>query len=171
MSECVEVRKQRAAFLALELPESREREVRAHLRGCDSCRSDFVGEDPVLAFSLRMPEAGISPADEDEFVQGVLAGIRHRTTERRLRRWRSGWWAGAAAAVLVVVALGSGRARLGSWRDSRPANVDRHELRAGGPMEPALIEVEGRGVRLYQLTTGGDRPVAVAFVVDPNVEL
>jgi hypothetical protein len=40
-------------------------------------------------------------------------------------------------------------------------------------MEPAFVEVDNAGVRLYQLTptTNSHKAIQVAFIVDPRLEL
>lgn len=171
MKQCAAIQATRAAFVALELPMAREEEVREHLRGCGACLAHYLNAEPALVFSLRMPDGGVGRDDEEEFVQGVLTGVRQRRVEQRLGRWRSWWRVGAAAAVLVVAVLGSGRLFMATEERPELTVADHQPAHRVDPVEPLFIEVEGKGVRLYQLTTGGERPVPVAFVVDPSVEL
>ncbi|HNX49091.1 MAG TPA: zf-HC2 domain-containing protein [Thermoanaerobaculaceae bacterium] len=167
MRGCAEVTSLLPAFVGLDLPPAEESEVREHLRGCAACRDRYAEAEPTLAFSLAL---AVAPAREDDlFVPGVLAGIRQRRVERQARSHRR-WWMGAAAAVVLAV-LGSTATyyRLQGGPTTPPAIV------AEGPaqMGPALVEVDGDGVRLYQLTVPGRdaSEVQVAFIVNPQLEL
>jgi len=170
-TDCVKIKGVRAAFVALDLPEAEEREVREHVRTCESCRSEFVLAESALLFALRATGGSTAFGDEEDFVKGVMTGIRQRNVEQRVERRGSVWRAGAAAAVLLVVALGSGRLLMSPAREARMAVVDQVLVQDAETADPVFFEVEGRGVRLYQYTTGGERPIPVAFVVDPSVEL
>lgn len=167
MRACSEVMALRERFVALELGPDDERDVREHLGACPVCRRSFLAVEPSLALSL---ELGAAPVVEDEpFVAGVLAGIRQRRLER-CTRGRRRWWAGmAAAAALAVMVAAATLLRLERGGAASPQIV----AESVQPGEPALVEVEGDGLRLYQLTaTGADGvEVQVAFVVDPGLEL
>jgi predicted anti-sigma-YlaC factor YlaD len=167
MRGCAEVSSLLEAFLGLDLGVAEEGEVREHLRTCSACRERYVAAEPTLALSLILAAA---PAREDDlFATGVMAGIRQRRVERQVRSHRQ-WWVGMAAAVTLAV-LGSTATflRLQGGTPTVPAVV------AEGPtsVEPAFVEVEGEGVRLYQLTlpSRNARDVQVAFIVDPQLEL
>lgn len=167
MRECAEVSSLLGAFVGLDLGAAEESEVREHLRTCAACRELYVAAEPTLALSLVMAAA---PAPQDDlFVSAVLAGIRQRRVERQVRSHRR-WWVGMAAAVALVV-LGSTATfmRLQGGDTTAPAII------AEGPtsVAPAFVEVEGEGVRLYQLTPPSQnaRDVQVAFIVDPRLEL
>ena len=165
MISCREVARLKGAFLALELDAGAEDELRAHLAGCGSCRAAIDAREPVLALARRLGEI---PGEEDEsFVAEVLAGVRQRRVERSLLRRRA--WLGAAAAVLIAM--------LGGWVTLRPslgpratvASVD--AAAAPAPTDAAFVEVEGEGVRLYQLTPASQDAVQVVFIIDPRLEL
>jgi predicted anti-sigma-YlaC factor YlaD len=167
MRGCAEVTSVLEAFVGLDLGVAEEGEVREHLRGCAGCRELYVAAEPTLALSLAMAAAA-GPQD-DFFATGVMAGIRQRRVERQMRSHRR-WWVGMAAAVTLAV-LGSTVTflRLQGGTPAAPMVV------AEGPVavEPAFVEVEGDGVRLYQLTSPSRnaRDVQVAFIVDPQLEL
>lgn len=167
MRPCSEVVGLRDVFVALELEPGVEREVRAHLESCRSCRDAFLAAEPSLALSLGLAAA---PAMEDDlFVPQVLSGIRLRRVERRARGHQR-WWIGmAAAAVLAVLGSTTAYLRLQRGAAAPPAVV----AESPAPVEPASLEVEGADVRLYQLTARGadGKDVQVAFVVDPRLEL
>ncbi|MCU0291893.1 MAG: zf-HC2 domain-containing protein [Thermoanaerobaculaceae bacterium] len=167
MSGCAEVIRRLDAFVGLDLLAAEEAEVRDHLRACAVCRNRYVAAEPALALSLSLAAA---PAPEDDlFVSGVLAGIRQRRVERQAAGHRR-WWLGAAAAVLLA-AMGSTVVflRLQGGNVTPPAVI------AEGPaaVELASVEVDGEGVRLYQLTVPSRdaRDVQVAFIVNPQLEL
>ncbi|MGV8041143.1 MAG: anti-sigma factor family protein [Thermoanaerobaculaceae bacterium] len=167
MRACSEVLAFRERFIALELEPGAEREVREHLGGCPACRQVFVAAEPSLAVSLVLAAAPV--AEDEPFVAEVLSGIRQRRLERRTGRQRRWWMGMAAAAVLAIVGSTATYLRLHGGAAVSPTIV------AASPeqVEPALVEVEGDGLRLYQLTaTGPDgAEVQVAFVVDPSLEL
>lgn len=167
MRACSEVLAIRERFIALELEPGVEREVREHLGGCPACRQAFVAAEPSLVMSLALATA--PPAEDEPFVTEVLSGIRQRRLERRSGGPRR-WWIGvAAAAVLAIMGSTATYLRLqgGSGVPSTVVAENAEQV------EPALVEVEGDGLRLYQLTaTGPDgAEVQVAFVVDPSLEL
>lgn len=167
MSGCAEVTTRRDAFIGLELQGAEEAEVRDHLRTCAACRDRYVAAEPTLAFSLSLAAA---PAPEDDlFVSGVLAGIHQRRVERQAAGHRR-WWLGAAAAVLLAV-MGSTAVvlRLQGGGTTAPSTI----AEGSTPVELASVEVEGEGIRLYQLTVPSRdaRDVQVAFIVNPQLEL
>lgn len=167
MKACSDVLALRERFLALELEPETERRVREHLAGCAACRERFLAAEPALALSL--PLAAVPMVEDEPFVAEVLSGIRQRRMERRLGGKRRWWLSLAAAAVLAIAGSTLTWVRLHGPNAPSPTVVaDRPE-----PVEPALVEVEGDGLRLYQLTvTGPDGAAAqVAFVVDPSLEL
>jgi len=80
-------------------------------------------------------------------------------------------WLAAAAAVLVVVGGGTLAVRLRV--PATPTSVAERPGAEAAAVEPAFVQVEGEGVRLYQVhpTTPEGRSLRVAFVVDPRLEL
>ncbi|HPC83210.1 MAG TPA: hypothetical protein P5234_07530 [Thermoanaerobaculaceae bacterium] len=166
MKACSEVLALGERFVALELEPDLESKVRDHLAACSTCRAALVATEPALAVSLAL--AAVPPDEDERFVGEVLSGIRQRRLERQTRGRRR-WWLGVAAAAAVAVA-GSTATFLRLHGGATSPAVVAESLE---PTEPALVEVEGEGVRLYQLTAsspgGGD--VQVAFVVDPGLEL
>lgn len=167
MSGCAEVIGRLDAFVSLDLQGNEESEVRDHLRACPSCRDRYVAAEPTLALSLSL--AAASAPEDDAFVSGVLAGIHQRRVERQMRGHRR-WWLGAAAAVLLAV-MGSTAVvlRLQSVDTGTPSVI----AEGSTPVEPASVEVDGEGIRVYQLTVPGRdaRDVQVAFIVNPQLEL
>lgn len=167
MSGCAEVMGWLDAFVGLDLQGAEENEVRNHLRACATCRGRYVAAEPTLALSLSLAAA---PAPEDDFfVSGVLAGIHQRRVERQVTS-HGRWWLGAAAAVLLA-AMGSTALflRVQGGDATTPSMI----AEVSTSVEPASVEVDGEGVRLYQLTVPSRdvRDVQVAFIVNPQLEL
>ncbi len=168
MTSCLEVRRLTPRLVALDLPPESEAAVRDHLRACAACRDLVAARAPALALALRM-NAGGGPED-DRFVGEVLAGVHQRSIERRLSRRRSRIVASAAA----IAALMLGGTTVVSHLERRAPRPVAAAARAQAPVvEPAFVEVDEAGVRLYQLTpTSQSREaIQVAFIVDPHLEL
>ena len=172
MISCLEVRRVASRFVALELAAKEERELREHLAGCAACREAVAASEPVLALAWTVA-ANSAPAEDERFVAEVLAQIHQRRLERSLGGRRS-WLLAAAAAVLVAVVGGTAVVRQLS---APPASSAAAALAATRPQsaaaEPAFIEVEDAGVRLYQLAPAAQPrdAIHVAFIVDPHLEL
>jgi predicted anti-sigma-YlaC factor YlaD len=168
MIDCREAARLQGQFLALDLAPEKENEVRQHLERCVPCREAVERREPALALASRL--ADLPPVEDESFVAEVLAGIHQRQLERRLQRRRRGWMAAAAALLLAV---------LGGYTALRHPTPERPALVAVRPAvgvraqsgEPAFVEVEGEGVRLYQLTPPTKDAVQVAFIVDPRLDL
>jgi hypothetical protein len=170
MTECREVARLRGAYLALELERSVEAEMRAHLAVCEVCRAELAAADPVASLALQL--GALDVPEDPTFVSGVLAGIRQRRVEGRLVHRRRSAFAAAAALVIAI---------LGGWALLRDRGVEHQaalaeRTDAAAVAEPAFVEVEGKGVRLYQLGTAardaaGRETLKVAFIVDPQLEL
>ncbi|MGC8916415.1 MAG: zf-HC2 domain-containing protein [Thermoanaerobaculum sp.] len=156
---CQDVRGQLAAYALEALGEGERARVRAHLRSCSACRALLWRQDPSLAMAVTLEVA--EPRDE-RFVDDVLAGIHQRRVERALARKKR--LRRMAAAAVVAAALGAAY--------FRPAPRPQVAVTAPVPAHPPepFVEVEGEGVRVYQLATEDSR-VQVAFIVSPSVEL
>jgi len=167
MMSCLEVRRLTPRFLALELSPEPERELREHLRSCAGCRDALTEREPALGLAWAL--AGDAGHEDDRFVGEVLAGVHQRSLERKLSGRRSRLL--AAAALLAVLLGGTVVVR----QAARPAPQAVASLPASRPpaVEPAFVEVDQAGVRLYQLTpTSQSREaIQVAFIVDPHLEL
>jgi predicted anti-sigma-YlaC factor YlaD len=163
---CEEVRVLIPAFVALELAPEIERHVREHLATCAACREAVGDVEPVCGLALRRP-AGRGD-DAEAVVAAVMGGLHQRRAERRLGggRWR---WLAAAAAVVVAFLAGTQVRRGGE--PAATAALTPTAAPAVRPAEGSFVEVEGKGVRLYQITDPSDPGVAVAVVVDPALEL
>jgi predicted anti-sigma-YlaC factor YlaD len=168
MTSCLEVRRLAPRFLALDLPPDSEGEVREHLRSCEACREAMAGREPALRVAWAMA-AEPSPED-DRFVGEVLAGVHQRALERRLSGRRSRLL--GVAATIAAVLLGGAVVVRELTRPAPPAVAQVSQQRPPAA-EPAFVEVDGAGVRLYQLTpTSQSREaIQVAFIVDPHLEL
>ena len=168
MIECREVTRLRGAYLAFELDSAREVEVRSHLVVCVACCAELAAVDAAAAFALRLGEIDIP--EDPTFVAEVLGGIHQRRVEGGLIHHRRRG-ALAAAAALTVAILG-GWALLRDREAVQPADVAAR-LRPAPvvAVEPAFVEVEGDGVRLYQLGATPQQTTRVAFIVDPQLEL
>lgn len=168
MSGCAEVRRRLQAFLALELVENEERQVRAHLRECTSCQEVAAEREPALFFASALAAAG--PAVEDEgFVPAVMAAVHQRRLETRLKARRRRWL--AAAVVAGVLLAGVGALRHGEFRPSVVGQRVDSPASAYPPLPVVEVEVEGEDVRLYQLAGSASGEVQVAFIIDPGLEL
>ncbi len=163
---CEEVRELIPAFVALELEPEAERLTREHLTACAACRAAIEELEPAYALALRLPAD--AEGDAEAFVAAVMGGLRQRRVERRLRggRWR---WLAAAAAVVIAFLAGT-QVRRGS-EPAATAALSPTAAPAVRPAEGTFVEVEGKGIRLYQITDPADPGVAVAVVVDPALEL
>ena len=106
--------------------------LRAHLQTCASCRTEADSLRPVVdLMALAAPDAG-EPAPRVK--QRVLAGIHEtarprsaaRPQPRRSITWRWGAvFASVAAALLLIVALGSGIASLQAQVSQQQARLER----------------------------------------------
>lgn len=166
MIACREVRRIAGRYLALDLDRDTEAAVRLHLQECGECRAAYIEREPTLAFAWSLA-AVAGPADES-FVGEVLAGLRQRRVERRAHGHRR--WLAAAAALAVTLLGGTATVRL-ITRASNP--VVAHETGSPRPLgEPAVVEVNDAGTRLYRFTvaSSSEAPVQVAVVVDPRLE-
>jgi len=164
---CLEARRLAPRFLAMELPAQTEAELRAHLAACVGCRDALAESEPALALAWTL---SAEPGPEDEsFVGQVLAGVHQRAVERRLhgRKTRLA----AAAAILVALLGGTAVVR----QLTKPSTQATAVMPRPRPIEaePAFIEVNQPGVRLYQITPASDsrQAIPVAFIVDPRLEL
>jgi predicted anti-sigma-YlaC factor YlaD len=150
-----------AALLAEELGEDERSELREHLSRCASCRGRLFREEPALALAYALPRGGF---EDGAFVGEVLTGIHQRRAARELSRTRVGKLARLAAAVALAALLVFAASRVfGPERVATPVA----QVAPSAP-EP-FVEVEGEGVRVYQLAT--EQQVQVAFVVSPSMEL
>jgi hypothetical protein len=168
MTSCLEVRRLMPRFLALELPPEAERDLREHLRSCAGCRDALAEREPALGLAWALAtEPG---AQDDRFVGEVLAGVHQRSLERRLSGRQSRLL--AAAAVLAAVLLG-GTAVVQHFTRPTPQTVAISPASRPPAVEPAFVEVDDAGVRLYQLTPASQsrEAIQVAFIVDPHLEL
>jgi predicted anti-sigma-YlaC factor YlaD len=168
---CSEARRLQSRFLALELPAASEAAVREHLELCPRCREDYCASERTFALAWGL--AKTDPAEDPEFVSGVLAGIRQRRFERRLASHRRRWLATAAAAA-AVGAIGL----FSFWEGGHtpPPHIARRpatELQTAGTHmpEPPFVDVEGRDVRVYEFSSEKTEGMRIAFVVNPHMEL
>lgn len=168
MTSCLEVRRLMPRFVELDLSPETEKELRDHLRSCASCRDALTRREPALVLAWAL--ATDPGAQDDTFVGEVLAGIHQRSLERRLSGRRSRLL--AAAAALAAVLLG-GTAVVRHFAKPAPQVAASSAASRPSVVEPAFVEVDDAGVRLYQLTpTSQSREaIQVAFIVDPHLEL
>ncbi len=168
MTSCLEARRLMPRFLALELAPETEKELRDHLCSCTSCREELTEREPALGLAWAL--ATDPGAQDDSFVGEVLAGVHQRSLERRLAGRRSRLL--AAAAALAAVLLG-GTAVVQNFTRPAPQTVAISPASRPSAVEPAFVEVDDAGVRLYQLTPASQsrEAIQVAFIVDPHLEL
>lgn len=152
-------------LIGLALAPGDEKSVREHLAACANCRSVLEQHEPATALAVGL---AAGPAVDEAFVAAVMGGLRARRVERRLGggRWR---WLAAAAAVVAAFFAGTRVPRGGE--PAATAALSPTAALAVRPVEGAYVEVEGKGVRLYQINDPAGRDVAVAVVVDPALEL
>jgi predicted anti-sigma-YlaC factor YlaD len=170
---CLEAHRLMPRLEAMDLPRQVEVALREHLAVCPACRQTAAAREP--GFDLAAALASSPGLEDDRFVGEVMAEIHQRRLERSLGRRRSRLL--AAAAVVLALLGGATVVR----QVARPARqvVARAPVTIAHPparvatMEPAFVEVDNAGVRLYQLTpTSNSRgAIQVAFIVDPHLEL
>jgi hypothetical protein len=168
MTSCLEVRRLMPRYLELELSPETERELRDHLRSCTSCREELTEREPALGLAWAL--ATDPGAQDDRFVGEVLAGVHQRSLERKLSGRRSRVLAAAAALAAVLL---SGTAVIRHFTRTAPQTVAISPAFRPPAAEPAFVEVDDVGVRLYQLTPASQsrEAIQVAFIVDPHLEL
>jgi len=168
MMTCKETRRLQARFFAMELAAEQEAEVRDHLETCRECRRAYANAEPSFAFAAALRRTNAS--DEGAtFVSEVMAGVRQRRSEQAVAPHRRRLPLSLAAAAVLTLAAGLLLVRGPMGPDEQRAAVD--GAAASAAVEPALVEVEGEGVRIYQLASDGEGAVQVAFIVDPQMEL
>jgi len=168
MMTCNETRRLQARFFAMELAVEQEAEVRDHLETCRECRHAYAAAEPGFAFADALRRKGVS-AGGGSFVAEVMAGVRQRRSEQAIAPRRRRLPLSLAAAAVLTLAAGLLLVRGPLGPDEQRAAVD--GAAASTAAEPALVEVEGEGVRIYQLASDGEGAVQVAFIVDPQMEL
>jgi predicted anti-sigma-YlaC factor YlaD len=165
MMSCQEVRRSVERFLALELEPEPERLLREHLLACPACRALVAQREPATGIALGLEPMREEP--DETFVAEVLGGIRQRRVELRLRGRRRRWVAAVAAAVLAAAGTLLVRWHNGPTGATAVASAPSAEAKSGA----AFVEVEGEGVRVYQVVPASQSTVQVAFIVDPKLEL
>lgn len=164
---CPEWREDLGGWLVAQLPPEREAALAAHLDSCDSCRTEAQSLLAVAAVSLASdPDepAGVLDQPPSDLGERIAASV---AAERRHRgRLRAGLvvLATAAAAVVAVVALGSG--------GNEPAPLEGEEVAftvtpPGGRAEAVLAADEGGGTVVELTATGLDPDVTYALWLTP----
>jgi predicted anti-sigma-YlaC factor YlaD len=174
MISCDDARAMLAGFLELSLAVDDEAVLREHLAGCSECRLVYTQAEPALLLSLTPAVPKEAGDDEDAFVAAVLGGVHQARFDRRAGQRRERRFLAAAAAVVLAVA-GTMALRMTAFSTSGTATAAAgSQVQAvAGPVEPAFVEVEGEGVRLYQVSVPGAAAgnVQVAMIVNPRMEL
>jgi anti-sigma factor RsiW len=170
------------AYLDESLDEVRRAGFRSHLRSCAECREYAMEAEPTLVFSLaRFGEP--APDRIEACVNAVVAGVRQKRLERRLRPSRRSWLAAAAAVLVAIIAASM-------WwlksHDPVPApmlQADAHQAEIVAPViadevpipaePPPRVEVDmiQEEVRVYQYAIGDDATTGAVFIVNPAMEL
>lgn len=156
---CAQLQQHLGDWLADRLPAAEEARLRAHLRQCSACRSYLWEREPAAALGICLPQEGF---EDSRFVSEVLSGLRQRRAEQSLAA-KPSWKLGRAAAALLLVGL----AAAAFGHRARPWSGSPLRAQQRPAVEP-FVEVEGEGVRVYQLATG--EKVQVAFIVSPTME-
>jgi predicted anti-sigma-YlaC factor YlaD len=165
---CTDVRERLAAFLALEMEAHDEASLREHLTACPACREAVTEREP--SFCLVWSLAGTAGLEDDAFAGEVLAGVHQRRMQGRLALRRPRLL--AAAAVLVAVLGGALVVRLGGWWAPQAAPALEQAAAHASPGRPlGFVDVEGAGVRVYNVAAATGSSVGVAVIVKPGLEL
>lgn len=109
--KCKQVCSLASEYLAGDLPEGKQAEIRAHLADCESCRADVEATDRALS-ALRAPRAVFEPPD-------VLAEVKRRAAAEPVRGFRlrpvfAAWAVAGTAALIAVLWLAL------SWNPTTP---------------------------------------------------
>lgn len=116
---CKKHREQIILYLYGELAGPEQRELEQHLQECSSCARDLDYTREVFSLIDHAESADIPEAGWDRCWSGISTGIQHPGKVRK-PRWTWGpHWVPAAAAVLLVFALGIFLGRF--WPGSQPA--------------------------------------------------
>jgi anti-sigma factor (TIGR02949 family) len=91
---CAQVREHLDAFLSRELPEETSQEIARHLESCAPCAAEVAARSSVRAQVRSAVRATPVPA-------GLESTVR-RTVRGEIKRPRTGLWAVAAAAAVIV---------------------------------------------------------------------
>ncbi len=166
---CDRFREELARYLQDELSAEERASWRAHFQECAGCRSEALRSEPSLLFLLAGHEAPDAGKIEQRLA-AAMTEIRSRRLERnlRLRRLRR-----LAAAAVLVLAGGLGGIALAPHGGGRPAvsTAALEESATAEAVQPPAVEVEmGSDVMVYQLAAE-DSDTAMAFVVNPGLQL
>jgi anti-sigma factor RsiW len=101
-----------AAYAEDQLEPARRRQVETHLQGCDVCRAELARIRQGITLASHL-ERDTMPADVDARIRQAIAEARVPATSPRAARGIR-WWQSAAAAVLVLGAVGL------YWHVNRP---------------------------------------------------
>ncbi len=142
--------------------------ARRHLAGCPACRAAAIDLDPCLLF-VHLPSPRGTAGDVAEMQRAVAALVRAGRVEPRARPLARRAWRGAAAAAIVLLALGvEAGPRRGAPPEAREEIAARVDalLDAGDP--PALEEIDRPEARVYQVPADG---LAVVMIVDASLDV
>ena len=103
---CKKHREQIILYLYGELAEPEQRELEQHVRDCSSCARDLEYTREVLGLIDRAETDDIPEAGWERCWTQISSGIQHPEAAGRSRWTLSPRWVPAAAAVLLVFALG-----------------------------------------------------------------
>ncbi len=159
-------------YLAEELEGEARHAFREHLRSCAGCRARALEVDPTLALAAT-PPAEPDPRRVEECVTAVSALVGHARLERGLRSRRRPWLA-AAAATLMAAAVGvlwEVRPTGGPGADAVPRVAEEAAAAEQAPPPQVELDMEGEDIRIYHFAGAEGDDVAVAFVVNPAMEL
>lgn len=143
-------------------------EARGHLSGCAACRAAAIDLDPSLLF-VHLPAPLAAAADVVEMQRAVAALVRAERVEPRARPLARRAWRGAAAAAILLLALG---VEAGPRRGAPAAPVatvaalPEESLDLARP--PALEEIDRPQARVYQVPADG---LAVVMIVDASLDV
>lgn len=162
---CPEWQDDLAGWLVAQIPPDREARFQAHLATCPACRAEADSLLVVSAVSLATdPGATVDGGGEPspELGPRILANISAERRSRQLVRAGLVALAGAAAAVVVMVALP---------RDDEPQPLQGEEVAftvvPSGASADAVIADEEHGSLVQLVATGLDPDVTYALWLSP----
>src|SRR5437867_3415720 len=115
---CDDVREHLAEYLLGSLPEAKEADVRAHLRGCMVCRQELAALEEGMRTFARAAHQAEPPVALKERVLGVMRQEQAETAPaRRPLPGRPLQWAAAAVIALLAGALAWTGVAASNWHD------------------------------------------------------
>ena len=166
--DCGDVAEQAAPYVIGALSAAEAEAVRDHLRTCDRPHPEFAELGGVVAYLAELAEPVDAPETLKARVLAAVAADAERTVgapvdlaayreQRRFSGWRT--WALAAAAVVVIAALGA-------WNLTLQSRTSESETRLA-VLRDAIIASAAPDARTARLSGAGAAEGATGFVALP----